>query len=60
MALLHPPCSFPSAAGGDCETLGTVPTPDKHGADLPAAAAGDGHAEAAGGLRAAGDAAEEV
>lgn len=47
-------------AGGGCKTLGTVPAPDKHGADIPAATAGDGHAEAASGLRAAGDAAEEV
>lgn len=60
MVFLHPHCSFPCAAGGDCETLSTVPAPDKHGADFPAAAARDGHAEAAGCFRAAGDETAEV
>lgn len=49
-----------SLKGGDCRQLCSVPAPDQHGTDLPAAAAGDGHAEAAGGLRAAGGAAGEV
>lgn len=49
-----------SLAGGDGGQLGSVPAPDQHGADLPAAAAGDGHAEAAGGLPAAGGAAGEM
>lgn len=60
MAFQHAHCSFPYTAGGDCKALGTVPAPDQHGADLAAAAAGDGHAEAAGGVRAAGDAAAQV
>lgn len=50
-------CSF---SGGERGAVGPVPTPDQHGADLPAAAAGDGHAEAAGSLRAAGGAAAKV
>lgn len=49
-----------SLAGGDRGQLGPVPAPDQHGADLPAAAAGDGHAEAAGGLRTAGGAAAQM
>ena len=52
------PASF--LKGGDGRQLRSVPAPDQHGADLPAAAAGDGLAEAAGGLRAAGGAACEV
>lgn len=51
---------IPSIAGGDSGPLGPVPAPDQHGADLPAAAAGDGHAEAAGGLRAAEGTAAKV
>lgn len=54
------PISVPSLAGGDSGQLGSVPAPDQHGAHLPAAAAGDGHAEAAGSLPAAGGAADEM
>ena len=50
----------PSPVGGVRGPLGAVPAPDQHGADLPAAAAGDGHAEAGGGLRAAGGAAAQM
>lgn len=50
-------CAF---SGGDRGPVGPVPAPHQHGADLPAAAAGDGHAEAAGSLRAAGGAAAKV
>lgn len=50
----------PSLAGGRSGPVGPLPTPDQHGADLPAATAGDGHAEAADGLRAAGDSAAKV
>lgn len=46
--------------GGDSGSLSPLPAPDQHGADLPAAAAGDGHAEAAGSLRAAGGEAGEM
>lgn len=49
-----------SLTGSDSGQLGSVPAPDQHGADLPAAAAGDGHAEAAGGLPAAGGEAGEM
>lgn len=38
------------SAGGDRRQLGAVPAPHQHGADLAAAAAGHGHAEAAGGV----------
>lgn len=50
----------PSPTGGVRGPLGPVPAPDQHGADLPAAAAGDGHAETGGGLRAAGGAAAQM
>lgn len=53
-------CLLSSPPGADCRHLSSVPAPDQHGADLPAAAAGDGHAEAAGRLRAAGGAAGEM
>ena len=49
-----------SLSGAGSGPLGSVPAPDQHGADLPAAAAGDGHAEAAGRLRAAGGAAVQM
>lgn len=48
------------SVGGDSGQLGPVPAPDQHGADLPAAAAGDGHAEAGGDLWAAGGAAAKM
>lgn len=46
--------------GGACRPSRSVPAPHQHGADLPAAAAGGGHAEAAGGFGAAGGAAGQV
>lgn len=55
-------CSVPvsSLVGGDRRQLCSVPAPDQHGADLPAAAARYGHAEAPGGLGSAGGAAGEM
>lgn len=50
MAVYSNTVLIPYIAGGDSGPLGPVPAPDQHGADLPAAAAGDGHAETAGSL----------
>lgn len=57
---LNLPVPVSSLSGAGSGPLGSVPAPDQHGADLPAAAAGDGHAEAAGRLRAAGGAAVQM
>lgn len=49
-----------SFLGVHCRQHGSVSAPDQHGADLPAATAGDGHAKAAGSLRTTGGAAGEM